>query len=538
MKHPIGSFIAALLIIMILGAGSGICRQAPSSQFELSGEYAMYWLGPGEETPLAFESGTISFGESKKGPYGWNVSSNSSSGTYHINARGLLTLTDTSGEAPQEITDAGAVSRDGRLLLLPEKTETDPGLAILIKKPQNALDSPGASDLKGERYNYVEYDFNSNGQLEVTAGYIDFDRSETRLAVNAEYSSMAGPSDFTESGVEYTVSADGRINFPNDPERDGIIDKNGDFILIKTVESSGEAAITILVRETAVDPADLYGRYNIAALYADMNTSDMVVGAEPESGYLSLDGDGTWRSVSGTEKETGTYALDGNGRLLINSQTSYGPVSPDGSLILIPDVDREEGSDLGLSFMVKPPLAAIGVSGSDNVDAISQDTFEEETERLRTTYQNVPDQFKPCSRTLSFEAALVTANDTARFQFEANNLSGSVSDMQLIKLKRTADSLEFTYADKNQAGSLSSSWADGTWWIQDPDTGRYLAPSASLDADKTYPVCFVITDNGDYDRSREAGTIDDPTVLGANLDGAGGDDDDDSSSCFITTLTR
>ena len=131
----------------------------------------------------------------------------------------------------------------------------------------------------------------------------------------------------------------------------------------------------------------------------------------------------------------------------------------------------------------------------------------------------------------------MTDNDTARFQFDANNLTGSVSDMQLIKLKSTEASLEFTYADENQAGNLSSSWSDGTWWIQAPDSGRYLAPSAALDADKTYPVCFVITDNGDYDHSREAGTINDPTVLGASPDAAGGDDDE-SSSCFIRSLSR
>jgi len=538
MRHPIGSCIAALLIIMVLGAGSGICQEADTSQYdpyELTGEYTMYWLGPGE-TPLAFDSGTISFGASGDNPYSWNFSSDKSSGTYRINAKGRMTLTDTSGDSPQVITDAGAVSRDGRLILLPEKTARDPGFAILVKRPQDALDTPSAADLKGERYNYIEYDFNNNGQLEVTAGYIDFDPSETRLAVNAEYSSMTGPSGFTESGIEYMVSADGRILFPNDPDSDGIIGSNGDFILIKTVEST-EGAITILVRETAVDSADLYGRYNMAALYANMNTSDIVVGAEPEDGYLSLDGDGTWRSVIGDESESGTYALDGNGRLLINSQTSYGPVSPDGSLILIPDVDREEGGDLGLSFMVKPPLSPVRVSGSDNVDTITQEEREQEADALRTAYQNVPKQFKPCSKTLSFNASLMTDNDTARFQFDANNLTGSVSDMQLIKLKSTEDSLEFTYADENQAGSLSSSWSDGTWWIQDPDTERYLAPSAALDADKTYPVYFVITDNGEFDRSSVAGSINDPTVLGASPDDAGGDDDE-TSSCFIRSLSR
>ena len=538
MKHPIGSFIAALLLITALGAGSGICRTADSSRLELTGDYAIYRLGPGE-TPLAFDSGMISFGTLDNTPYSWNWTVDNSSGAYSINAKGLMTLTDTSGQSPQVITDAGAVSRDGQLLLLPETSNTEPGLYILLKEPDDTSIPPTAQDLKGERYNYIEYDFNNNGQLEMVAGYVDFDTDETRLTVNAEYSSMKGPSEFTESGIEYIVSGEGRLSFPNDPEMDGMIGKDGNFILIKTIETS-EVSFSILVRETAVDSADLYGRYNKAALYTDMNTSDMVVGTEPEYGYMSLDGDGTWQGLTGDEKETGTYALDGNGRLLINSQTSYGPVSPDGSLILIPDMDREEGGDLGISFMVKPPLAPVRVFGSTNVGAITQNEAAQDAIALRNTYQNVPEQFQPCSKTISFSASLQTANDTARFQFDANNLSGKVQAMQLIKLKTTEASLEFTYADENHAGDISSSWSDGTWWIQDPDTGRYLAPSAALDADKTYPVYFVITDNGGFDRSREAGTIDDPTVLGANVGAAGANDDDDSSSssCFIRSLER
>lgn len=486
----------------------------------LSGNYDWIWFGPGEST-MEVNTAGMTLGED--GTWDMELPDGAYSGTYAINDQGRLTIEITAPESEAEkITENGAVSPDGDLIVIPEATQ-EPGMVFLMKQEPN----PAAVDLINQRYNFVDFSDATQSSLEMGAGYIVF--GKTYFTYHEEYNASEGDAaDYTENRIEYSVNAEGNIEVP-DKNGTGYISPDGNFIVFTNPEKD---EILFLSRAGIVDEGEMFGRYQLAGMDYDFGASDP--GPQIESGSLMFDGNGQWEY--GAENENGTYAAETFGRLLIDdNNTTYGALSPNGDIAIKPDTDDGE---IGISFLVKAPKtdecsSATNVkTSSDNVTINKEKTKTTAlaTEEIRDTY-GVSD-FKPAAEACSITASVTGDELKAAFSYDVADLSGTASDYQLVKLKSSdADSLKFSYA-------AQGAQANGEWWFTDAD-GNYVNPAASLDNTKTYTVNFVVEDDSKFDLNTTAGTIKDPTVLGTSAETTSEDDSsDDDSSCFIRNLIR
>ena len=529
MTRSIVSFFTAVLMTLALGGAVDESRAAVTME-DIEGVYDFVAFGPGEDS-LDIELSTIAF--NGQGSWGVpNLDAPENAGAYEIDALGRLMTVTLAGEEILTLTTSGAISPDATIIALPEtEFPEEPGYTILVKRDTQI--TPG--DLAGNRYNFVEFSvFVENGtpSPEVSAGYMEIDGDGTSLTVYEQVNSGEGEVDKTFGPMSFTV-ADGRLS-ALDGDATGLIGPAGDFIVIAK-EIQGQEGVIFMSRSSNVGNGALYGWYNLTTWGLDISDGKTAVSSDA----LFVDGNGGWILLEGEEELAGTYDIGSQGRLVLKLTdpenqpiTSFGGVSPDGHLFIVPEID-EWG--IGITMGVKMPLRSVQLS-SDTTDIQTYDSTAKTVQQLKEEYQNVYGDFQPFSEVVSFTAT-GAGNETHEFTFDTSGLAGPVSNLLLLKLKDSDNSLEFFYA--LEAETMPGSYLDGTWWLT--DSGVYLDSSETLDVKKEYKIHFAIQDNGDYDLDDREGFIKDPTVLGASVESTDTETDSlggssSSSGCFISSL--
>ena len=511
------STVIFLLMFGLAAGHMGMCHAAVT-EADLSGNYLGVSLYPDE---------IDSFYVTLDGSGGWQEIGSTETGTYVV-ADNLLTIYDA---ASSTITDGAYVGPEGQFFTF---LGADPyGFEFAMQ-----LGNLSAADLNGERYNYVSVsrelqDDDITWAFDICAGHIAF--GDGQLSVYNEYDFSDGVDDDVTPDLNYAVNA-GIISFPDDPDRSGIIGPDGSVMGV-VYNSADEQEIVFLVKAATLEKEDIYGRYIM--MECEYDTIAISNQWEFGTGYVLFDGEGNY-TVPGEADETGTYDIDADGRVVLDGETTYGPVSPDGNFIIVPWMEEQSGTveEIGASFLLKAPNPAVtAVTSTDtNVTSVDGSSTSTTDNALQSEYQNVPDNFKAMTDVVQFTAE-VTDYATCEFEFDTSGQFGSVSDKVLLKLKDSSDSLAFEYASQSQ--TTAGNYVDGTWWIT--DTSGYLSESDTLDPSETYTIHMAITDNGDYDLDPDAGEIEDPTVLGATPQTSSSGDDGGSGGgggggCFIQSM--
>lgn len=190
-------------------------------------------------------------------------------------------------------------------------------------------------DLSGRRYNYTDITPGEGGELENSAGYIVFD--ENTLTMHEEYNSSEGEqADSTYGPYDYGIE-NGFLKVDVEDEnldqnKLGLISPDENLIVATDEDSYDE--VLFMVRaggDTTPSTSDLSGQYRGTGW--DYNYENEPV-LETEQAYaLYFDGKGNYEYP---EVDSGTYSIDDEGRFVRNGETTFGPITPDGSLFIKP----------------------------------------------------------------------------------------------------------------------------------------------------------------------------------------------------------
>ncbi|MCW7753396.1 hypothetical protein OOT00_05275 [Desulfobotulus sp. H1] len=519
MKKYWGSLLAALFLL----AAGGMHQESKAAftNADVDGLYDYIWFGQGVTDAVDIDMDTIEF----DGAGGFAVpdqAQQAATGTYDMIEKGRVMVFSMAGEGM--ISNAGAISPDASIIAIPETLVDDhPGYNLLVQRDS----SIGPADLAGKRYNFVDFSyFRQNGRLEVSAGYMQMNDRGTSMIPHEQYNSVEGDVDKTFDSFPFTVE-DGYLRAGNAVK--GIIGTGGDFLAIAKKTDGQEPGVVLMFRSKNVGERALHGFYHLTSYTVDTTVTPWAAGAD--SGLLYVDGKGGWSVVDGNMG--GTYQVDGDGRLLLNRTvpvsetiTWYGAVSPDGQLFILPEGNDDE---LGFTLAVKLPPVSVTLNSPAGVTITTQDSATRTRMELQEAFQNVPVAFQPMGEVFEFEAT-VSSGTPSVFTYVVSDLTGSVGDLTLLKLKENDDSLAFTYAEEAQTQNP----VDGMWWITRGNV--YQTRAGTVNHGTSYTIHFAIEDNGDYDLDPATGTIRDPAVLGTVVESPGGGDGSESSGCFIHSL--
>jgi len=289
----------------------------------------------------------------------WGGPGWSSSGTYSLDRYGRVVAVGMRGY--------GLVSENGELVVFadldPDEDE-DLGMSFFVKSSSSLTEA----DLSG-RYNMVSFFHDapaSDGpqELVTSAGYVTFDGAGNWTAV-PEIEAF-GDEGEVESGT-YALDEDGRLIIDGENSY-GMVTPDGQVLIVPDLDPEGgdDVGITFLVKSSSgLSESDTAGRYNMLLFYHDVPAGDpreLGTGA----GYMRLDGAGHWAYIGQVEawggrggRDSGTYSIGDYGRLLLDGENTYGMVSPDGQLVIVPNLDPDDDSDLGMNFMVKASEAFV-----------------------------------------------------------------------------------------------------------------------------------------------------------------------------------
>ncbi|MCK4284382.1 MAG: filamentous hemagglutinin N-terminal domain-containing protein, partial [Candidatus Brocadiae bacterium] len=250
--------------------------------------------------------------------------------------------------------------------------QTDGGdIVLYLRGPEVPVEFSG-------RYNMVAF-YHDVGEDQpdefwVDAGYVFFDGSGNYDFIEEFSTYCVEP---LGSGT-YSIDDYGRLTM--DGLYDGIytygmVSPNGEVVVIPDldpVDQDDLGMCLFLKSSSTLSVADLDGRYNFVDFSHDQPTIDpdeFNMGA----GYYTFDGAGSWTATTeiespggGSGTDSGTYTVDALGRVTLQSAESgtydWGMMSPNGEVVMVPDTDLVEGTDLGMIFLVK---ASSGLSEAD-----------------------------------------------------------------------------------------------------------------------------------------------------------------------------
>jgi hypothetical protein len=171
-------------------------------------------------------------------------------------------------------------------------------------------------------------------------------------------------------------------------------------------------------------------------------------------------------------------------------------------------------------------------------------------EKLRSDY-GLPDDFTPLTGVKYFNASAAGIdpedNDVGyglgvvRFvgSYDVAGLAGPVDELRLYKLINATDGDPIDnsqYSKKLFTQKFEKTDENGSWWLEDPNSGNVIGSESDLNPSTTYRLCFVIQDGGSYDLARTHNGrvhILDPQVLGAAPAAAAGDSSSSSTGCVF-----
>jgi len=201
----------------------------------------------------------------------------------------------------------------------------------------------------------------------------------TAFGIAADFNPMTGNCTVNHVGIDALFDA---VTITIDTETGAVeVKALDDTVLVAATTTTIDEAIAVTLDDaTAAKSHVMWGTYNYCELYLDTPSGGN--GATAAAGHITFDADGNWTLVneatsgSGLDANvSGTYSIDSTGSVWIGD-SQYGVVTPDGEVMVLPDLDATEGLDVGLTILCKrdADLALTDISGEYVVTDLYRDT--------------------------------------------------------------------------------------------------------------------------------------------------------------------